>query len=249
MAKVRSPNYPTLPLGPALEAMRVAWTKDHRNKMSRAVLAKHLGYTSLNGRALAKIGAVRAYGLIEGSGDELRVSEIAVRALAAPPGSPERQTALNQMALRPSLFAEIRKQFPENHPSRENLVYWLVTQNFTQKAAEKAAQSYLSTMNLAAGVADSYNPGDEEDESEEGTDLAVKPPLAKSPLAAKPSVSKVNMERGERELTSGLLGKDTSFRLIVSGEIGVKEIERLIKKLEIDKEILAEKDEFDEILQ
>ena len=31
---------------------------------------------------------------------------------------------------------------------------------------------------------------------------------------------------GERE-------KDASFRLIVSGNIGVKEIERLIKKLEI----------------
>jgi hypothetical protein len=47
----------------------------------------------------------------------------------------------------------------------------------------------------------------------------------------------------ERELTTGILAKDASFRLIVSGKIGVKEIERLIKKLEIDKEILAEQDE------
>lgn len=31
-------------------------------------------------------------------------------------------------------------------------------------------------------------------------------------------------------------------RLIVSGNIGVKEIERLIQKLEIDKEILADDD-------
>ncbi|MCC8956848.1 hypothetical protein H8B02_26460 [Bradyrhizobium sp. Pear77] len=36
------------------------------------------------------------------------------------------------------------------------------------------------------------------------------------------------------------LAKGASFRLIVSGNIGVKEIERLIQKLEIDKEILAE---------
>ena len=35
------------------------------------------------------------------------------------------------------------------------------------------------------------------------------------------------------------MAKDASFRLIVSGNIGVKEIERLIKKLELDKEILA----------
>jgi hypothetical protein len=47
----------------------------------------------------------------------------------------------------------------------------------------------------------------------------------------------------ERELTTGLLSKDASFRLIVSGPIGVREIERLIRKLELDKEILAEQDE------
>ncbi len=35
---------------------------------------------------------------------------------------------------------------------------------------------------------------------------------------------------GERELTTGLLAKDASFRLIVTGAIGVKEIERLIQK-------------------
>ena len=50
----------------------------------------------------------------------------------------------------------------------------------------------------------------------------------------------------ERELTTGLLSKDASFRLIVSGNVGVKEIERLIKKLELDKEILAETDADDD---
>ncbi len=47
---------------------------------------------------------------------------------------------------------------------------------------------------------------------------------------------------GERELTTGLLSKEANFRLIVSGPVGVKEIERLIAKLELDKEILAEAD-------
>jgi hypothetical protein len=47
---------------------------------------------------------------------------------------------------------------------------------------------------------------------------------------------------GERELTTGMLAKGASFRLIVTGNIGVKEIERLIQKLEIDKEILADQE-------
>ena len=41
----------------------------------------------------------------------------------------------------------------------------------------------------------------------------------------------------------GMLAKEASFRLIVTGNIGVKEIERLIQKLEIDKEILADKED------
>jgi len=33
---------------------------------------------------------------------------------------------------------------------------------------------------------------------------------------------------GEPELTTGMLAKDSTFRLIVTGNVGVKEIERLI---------------------
>ena len=48
---------------------------------------------------------------------------------------------------------------------------------------------------------------------------------------------------GERELTTGLLSKEAGFRLIVHGVIGEKEIDRLIRKLQLDKEILADSDE------
>ena len=58
-----------------------------------------------------------------------------------------------------------------------------------------------------------------------------------------PHGTKIRIMEGERELTTGMLAKDANFRLIVSGKIGVKEIERLIKKLELDKEILGEPDD------
>jgi hypothetical protein len=48
---------------------------------------------------------------------------------------------------------------------------------------------------------------------------------------------------GERELTKGILAREASFRLIVSGKLGVKGIERLIQKPEIDKEILADQED------
>lgn len=47
-------------------------------------------------------------------------------------------------------------------------------------------------------------------------------------------------EAEEREVMRGYLGRESGFRLFVSGTLGVREIERLIEKLEIDKAILEE---------
>ena len=44
----------------------------------------------------------------------------------------------------------------------------------------------------------------------------------------------------ERVLQSGMLSKIAYYRVVVSGPVGVAEIERLVKKLEMDKEILAD---------
>src|SRR5271167_3655164 len=98
MAKGRSPNYPLMDLGAALEAVRPAFKAENRNKMSRPVLGRHLGYNSLNGRALGKIGAIRAYGLIDGSGDELRVSDDAITALVNPDKGIVYRDALKRLA-------------------------------------------------------------------------------------------------------------------------------------------------------
>jgi hypothetical protein len=69
----------------------------------------------------------------------------------------------------------------------------------------------------------------------------MKPLPPDPPLPA--NQCKAQVIEGERELTTGLLSNDASFRLIVRGQVGVKEIERLIKKLEIDKESLADEGE------
>jgi hypothetical protein len=158
MAKTRSPNYPMTDLGTALGLIQPVYKAEHRNKMSRAVLARHMGHNSLNGRALTRIGAVRAYGLIEGSGDEIRVSEDAVRALMAPANSQEQKMAMARCAFRPSLFQDIRKDFPNTHPSDENLRYGLIKKGYTPNAAGKAALAYLKTMQLVGDAAEAYNP-------------------------------------------------------------------------------------------
>lgn len=149
MAKSRSPNYPAIGLDEALEAIGKAFAADHRNKMSRETLAKHMGYTSLNGRALGKLGALRAYGLIDGSGDELRVSDDAVTILNAPQGSSDREDALARCARRPKLFDELLAEFP-GRVSDDTLRYELIKRHFTPDAAGKVIKSYRATIDLVS---------------------------------------------------------------------------------------------------
>lgn len=97
-------------LGAALEAARSAWKAENRNKMYRFVLARQMGYGSLNGHALGKIDAVRAYRIVDGSGEELRLSDGAITALASPDEADfKSRNALLRLVLKPSLFRKFRK--------------------------------------------------------------------------------------------------------------------------------------------
>ena len=186
MAKMKSPNYPKMDLGAALKLAPQVYDKDGRNKVSQAALAAHIGHKSVSGPALSKIGALRAYGLVEGAGDELRVSEAAVTALMAPEGTEERSNALTYLAWRPKLFQEIRNEFA-NIPSLENLKFWLIKRAFHGDAAETAALAYLETLRLAGESLGSYNSAPTGEEESDMQPSAV----AEAKRTAMPSVSPV----------------------------------------------------------
>jgi hypothetical protein len=152
------------------------YAKEKRNKMPREILANHLGYRGLNGRSLVLIGALRAYGLIEGTGDDVRVSDDAIVLLNAPLEAPERHETLVRCAFRPALFQEVRSHF-ENTPSEGVLRYTFIKRGFTPEAAEEATQSYLATEALVRDVAITYNHVSPEEgaKSQPGTGLMVVP--------------------------------------------------------------------------
>lgn len=208
MANSRSPNYPNHDLGGALLLADKIFKQDGRNKVSRAALAAHLGHDSLSGPALGKIGALRAYGLLEGGGEEMRISEDAIAALKAPEGSNERSAALARLALRPALFQAIKKEY-RSRPSKQNLEYWLITQSFSATAAAIAADSYLKTMTLVESLGGSYNAAGADDDGK------VEPPPAPPPG----SQQRVKIMDGERIVFTEEGQPNQYLKLIASGEV------------------------------
>jgi hypothetical protein len=237
MARTRSPNYPFISLPAALEGVRKIYDKEHRNRMGREVVAKHLGFGSLNGIAVSVVSALSKYGLLENLDNDLQVSLDAVTILVDSPDSPDRQTATRRAAFKPDLFTEIHKHFGGQLPSEHNLVAHLQKNGFTANAATHAAKSFRETMALVSQQEGGHN----------GERMQTPPPASaphKPPPfgAAKPEQ---RPEIGERELVNIKLSAEGHARILISGQTTVKEIDKLIRVLKLQRELLADEPDLD----
>jgi hypothetical protein len=267
-------RFPFITLKAAIDRTRVL----HKNGAGHAVpvgeAAKLWGYSEKASGWRSTVAALRYYGLIETSGTKegrlLRLTPDARRYFLDE--RPEEHKKLHiKFATSPQAFADIWTLWSADPPSDSVARSILKTQfRYQENSAAQFLGIYkanLAFANLRASDEDSTRDDIEaplggEMPQDEAT--ALVPPQRAGPAFAANSPAFVpvqsadarpphNQERArlmenERELTTGLLSKDANFRLIVSGKIGAKEIERLIRKLEVDKEILAEADteEFEE---
>lgn len=157
MAKARSPQYPAIGLKEAIDKVGAVYEKDYQNPIPRAVAASHMGYFSLNGKSLGVLSAVLKYGLLEGRGDDTRVSDLAVAIIAHPAGSPERVTALKDAASKPELFSELDSRFQGGKASDQAIRSYLLTQKFIPTAADAVIRSYRETKQLVEAESGGYN--------------------------------------------------------------------------------------------
>jgi hypothetical protein len=244
----RSPAYPNITLKVALERLAEF---DTYFKRSPARAEKVGDAWGIKGKAYVDrtAAALRYFGFLEyqGSGKDrqITISDEGRKYLRAQQEETKREV-VKAAALRPKQIAKFWTHWGMSRPADAACIDELVFKNsFSDKGAQEFLRIYDATISYA-GLTDSdkIDPvtGDEIPEEEaEANGFTPNPP--KPPGGPLPPQGKVNLMAGERELTTGLLAKEASFRLIVSGKIGVKEIERLIQKLEIDKEILADQND------
>ena len=83
MVKIGSYYYPSRKVTPLLEAIRAIGDKLGSNSASVGLIASTLGYkSSNNGAFLHTLSDIRKYGLVEGRGKEVKLSELAQKILA-----------------------------------------------------------------------------------------------------------------------------------------------------------------------
>jgi hypothetical protein len=146
--RLRSPNYPALSLPDAIDRVAALYRAQHTHAAPREIVAKGMGYNSLNGASASAISALHKYGLLGRAGDEIKVSDRAMRILH--PHSPaERAKAIQEAAYDPPLFAELRERFPGQMPSDELLRNYLIRNGFAPAALTPVMLAYRETSEIA----------------------------------------------------------------------------------------------------
>lgn len=239
----RSPSFPFIPLKTAVERLEAFEKKfgRHSTPASKAALAWGLKEKSSMGDQV--LAALKSFGLVKyegmGAARQVLLTEEGRNYIRAQQDAIKKEI-LKVCALRPKIIRKYWAAWQADRPPDEVALDKLVLNDrFSDSGARAFLKIYDDTIAFAGlSESDKLPLGAEEsdvaDEEKSAGDLPPPPP---PPL---PPKGKVIIMAGERELTSGLLSKDANFRLIVSGPVGAKEIERLIKKLEFDKEILAD---------
>jgi hypothetical protein len=196
-----------------------------------------MGYRSLNGKSLGILSAAIKYGLLEGRGDDHRVSDLALEIIAHSANTPERARAIAEAATRPELFAELDGRFQDGRVSDAAIRSFLLTRKFIPQAADIVVRSYRETKEFIA--------------QERGDDgIEFPKPVAQRVLAIPYSPGRdfagtrqgmdTRTLAGEREYLRGPLSRNASYRLLVAGEIGSDEIDKIMKILTLQKEFLLE---------
>ncbi len=238
--RVRSPNYPSMGLQSALEQTSKLFKKIHTHAAPRDVVLGGMGYTTYNGASAVALSAQLKYGLLMKMGENYKITDRAM-AILHPRTTGEKAAAIRDAALAPPLFLEMANQFGDHIPDDSLLRANLIRKGFGASAVAPFIHAFRDTMELVGREAAQYNFVKEpEAEEEMQTEIG---PEAPTVTVRTPSAASVVLEDGEREMLHGPLSRTVSYRLMTRGDLGAKDLGKLIKILELQKSFLEDSDD------
>ncbi|MGC1909815.1 MAG: hypothetical protein WA809_09490 [Candidatus Dormiibacterota bacterium] len=181
----RSPSYPGVALDRALERAQEFYDQERQNPALVEVALRHWGYKPKSGPGTVTLAALRKFGLLtyEGKGPSLkaRLTEDAIGILLRQANDPQRVTAIQQAALRPTLHKELWDRYHGQWPSDTSFALDLRRErHFTESGASEFIAQLKRTMDFA-GFRKGGNLPDEE--AEKASIPEVTAPMSSSPAA------------------------------------------------------------------
>jgi hypothetical protein len=232
MAAPRSPKYPSIPLGQAIELASRLWEREKKTPVGPELVGQAWGYKGDSGPVRAKIGSLRQYGLLDGTRDGVKVSDLAVEIIVHEAGSPQKLSAMATAAMSPPLFSEVYASHRDS--SADSLRAYLITKKgFNPDAATQFVSSFKDTIALADPSKSTYH-GAVAEESDDNDMSAVVAPVEareRGPVKSEPA--------GSLLLKVPFRGSELSVRIEAGQTLTKEHLARVRKYLELAEDDLA----------
>lgn len=238
-ARVRSPNYPVISLNEAVQKVRIVYQSENRHAATREVVAKCLGYSSLNGASASLVSALVKYGLMQHEGDRLKISLDGLDLALHRKGDREYAEALQRAAFRPALFQELHEQYGTSLPSDHNLRASLQKRGFNPKVVDTVIRLYRDTLEFVESETEGFGspPGAEaiEDEAQVQQTRSTTDRDTGRSLSGTAAPGSGTPLAPNEQLTSFRLSEDSTARIIFSGPVTQNDIDLLVELLKLNK--------------
>jgi hypothetical protein len=220
--KDRSRNYPKLSLAASVELAKKLYSKAGKAKISPEVAVGALGYSGMNGAALAALGTLTHYGLIDRErGKSVSISPLAIR-LIHPLNSEQEIAAKRESALLPQVFKEL---FDAGFHKCDTalIANHLIQNEFTPDGARKAANMFKENIELAKLQDSSINDSVESQTEDKTADtvshkdvLPPVPPVIPDHIKGKTVLATYTAPLGSNEATITFTGEKLSVEDFVA---------------------------------
>jgi hypothetical protein len=205
-------RYPPLQLKEAVEGVEKLFAEIQRSSVDGITASKALGYSSDNGAARTKLGALNAYGLIDRGKKLVSVTELGVA--VAHPLEDSKARGLREAALKPPLFKEIW----DNHRqcSESVLASTLVHKGLDMASAAQAAKIFKANIAFAGLTESNYNPQEKPSKPQNGQGIGGEPEKNRQqfqpPMTANIRYLPIPLDIGDAPIPVGMSEED--FQLL-----------------------------------
>jgi hypothetical protein len=153
--KGRSPNYPGIDLGLALERAKTLWERERHHDVPNELILKHWGYGPKSGGGSVAFAALKRFGLMEDGGNgRARLTPRALNILLAEREGRRDEVLIREAALLPTMHKEMWDKHRAALPSDENLKFELEMRGFTPGGAAEFLSEWKRTMKYAGLTGD-----------------------------------------------------------------------------------------------
>ena len=240
--KGRSPNYPYIGLGEAIECAKKLFAKQKRAPVSPDIAINSWGFKKPTGSSNRYLSALRQYGLLEHPeiGKDVRVSEMAITIIHGT--SSEYDNAVKKAALTPNIFSTLVDDYPDGFPDENGLKSALITKRkFSVDAAGRCVRSFMDTIHIAKLDPNKFATHEDEDlhaDEDAGDTLSQPTETSDESKSVDPG------EAPDSQQFSWPLAKGVTAEIRIFGaKVTPLHLERLRKYLELAKDAFKDEDE------